>query len=907
MIFHTPLASRLPTRKDGHSVYLSRREFINKATLKMSGVIQTKRRLTNDPLEDQILTRVTPKEINTNISNTRENLFYNITNLYGEEFYRETKKFEKSKSKRAKLLCDLAFLSRCRDKKVVPVCFQVNRQEKRHSVSQILTKTSFALIRNEIKYIRFKLDTLSKEILQSHIKLANTLHPLLWNQLDNLIEFRTENNKQINTNRHINKFNRLQNKIKKLTPQQTLDSNKLIHNLTDLQLNPDMISILSKGFNFGVVPPKIPNEDIITGIESAICKLNDNIAETIRQESCHILRKSHPPKSNITKNEARALKELRTNTEIVILPADKGNATVIMKSEDYHAKMNNILKDPAYKLHSNNPITYLEKTTKSKIASSELNEDLKKSLIPREKSSRFPKLYGLPKIHKKEIPLRPIVSSIGSPLQSLSKYLAKCLQPAVEKADSFVKNSEHFVKIIESQKLDKNDILVSFDIVSLFTNIPINEALNTVREICQPPEDIINLIEHCLNNTFFLFDSKTFKQIKGAPMGSSLSPPIANLFMTKFEKDALENYSLKPKLWKRYVDDTFVIWPHGLNELNKFLSYLNGLHEDIKFTMEIENNSKIPFLDVLVLKKDNGDLGHTVYRKATHTDRYLHASSNHHPAQIASVANTLISRAIKISDSDHRKEEINHLKNTLQCNGFSKQIVNKAFKRQSDIKNRNLTDSITEEPLSTAFLPYIKGTTDKISRLLRKYKVRTVFRTENKISSLLRSVKDKIHLESHGVYEIPCGSCDKTYVGKSNRKISARVAEHRVDMTNKKLTSSLVQHTLEEGHKIDFDNSRVIANIENETVRTFREAIEIYKRKNILNNRDDGIRLPSAWKNILFTSRFNNKNNNIINQNKPLDTTSVPVNIDTKTKRITRSQTNAIKAKNTHCKIPRNH
>ena len=103
--------------------------------------------------------------------------------------------------------------------------------------------------------------------------------------------------------------------------------------------------------------------------------------------------------------------------------------------------------------------------------------------------------------------------------------------------------------------------------------------------------------------------------------------------MENFEKKVIESYPLKPKMWKRYVDDTNVLWPYGEQELNKFFEHLNSQSADIKFTMEVEKNGRIPFLDVLVYKKHDGSLGHKVFRKKTHTDSYLEVDSHHHPAQ----------------------------------------------------------------------------------------------------------------------------------------------------------------------------------------------------------------------------------------------------------------------------------
>ena len=98
-------------------------------------------------------------------------------------------------------------------------------------------------------------------------------------------------------------------------------------------------------------------------------------------------------------------------------------------------------------------------------------------------------------------------------------------------------------------------------------------------------------------------------------MGSPLSPIVENLFMEKFEKEALDSYSLKPTKWKRYIDDTNVIWPHGEIELGKFLTHLNNISPNIKFTMELEENGSIPFVDVLLTRKKDGTLGHEVFRK----------------------------------------------------------------------------------------------------------------------------------------------------------------------------------------------------------------------------------------------------------------------------------------------------
>ena len=101
-------------------------------------------------------------------------------------------------------------------------------------------------------------------------------------------------------------------------------------------------------------------------------------------------------------------------------------------------------------------------------------------------------------------------------------------------------------------------------------------------------------------------------------MGSPLSLVIANFFMEDFEESALNQATLKSTCWYRYVDDTFVIWPHGETSLTTFLEHLNGLHNNIQFTMEIEEKGRQPFQDIDIYKMEDVALGYKVYRKPTH-------------------------------------------------------------------------------------------------------------------------------------------------------------------------------------------------------------------------------------------------------------------------------------------------
>ena len=91
--------------------------------------------------------------------------------------------------------------------------------------------------------------------------------------------------------------------------------------------------------------------------------------------------------------------------------------------------------------------------------------------------SQPPRIYGLPKIHKPEVPLRPIVSCIRSPSYQLSRYITSLMSPLAGKMDSHVRNSRHFVEVMRCLRIEDDEVLVSFDVTSLFTNVPVDETV----------------------------------------------------------------------------------------------------------------------------------------------------------------------------------------------------------------------------------------------------------------------------------------------------------------------------------------------------------------------------------------------------------------------------------------------
>ena len=177
---------------------------------------------------------------------------------------------------------------------------------------------------------------------------------------------------------------------------------------------------------------------------------------------------------------------------------------------------------------------------KDLVKNDEMNQNLKSKVIST--NSYTPQLDGFPKIHKEDIPLRPIVASIGSPTYSIEKELARIISPPRGKTDSYIKNSHNFVHKLTETTIQDYELMVRFDVKSLFTEVPINEALEVIEEQLKKDETledgttlspltITDPIKFCMSSTYFGYEGNIHKVLEGAPMGSPLSPIIADLYM----------------------------------------------------------------------------------------------------------------------------------------------------------------------------------------------------------------------------------------------------------------------------------------------------------------------------------------------------------------------------------------
>ena len=274
---------------------------------------------------------------------------------------------------------------------------------------------------------------------------------------------------------------------------------------------------------------------------------------------------------------------------------------------------------------------------------------------------------------------------------------------------------------ITEQTLLPGYILASFDVVSLFTRVPVDlaigvaqrrlEADSTLDErTCLSVNNIIQLLKLCLQATYFCFKGNVYQQVFGTAMGSPVSVVVANLVMEDVEERALATFSDPPQFWKRYVDDICVAI--NRNKIQDFLYHLNTIEESIQFTVEVESDTNgLPFLDVYLHRYENGSVGTSVYRKPTHTDNYLDFRS-HHPIQHRTgVVYTLLKRAKVLSSTAVDEAlEVKRLVSVLKQNHYPRSVMNRC-----DIRRKHKTsekDSVKKGDLIVV-LPYIQGTSEE--------------------------------------------------------------------------------------------------------------------------------------------------------------------------------------------------
>ena len=378
---------------------------------------------------------------------------------------------------------------------------------------------------------------------------------------------------------------------------------------------------------------------------------------------------------------------------------------VILNKADYLSKMDAILGDTDKFLKLGDLSFDDTQRTENKLQKRFL-ELFKSKLISKEiydfirsVGSQRPMMYGLPKIHKSGILLRPIISMCHSAQYSLAKWLVEVLNPVLEFCSvCCVKDSFTFSSIIRRLPVwMESKFLVSFDIVSLFTNIPFDETISICADFLYRgpsiaslpfPEDVfIELMGIATKSVSFISNETMFRQIEGVSMRSPLGPILANIFVGFHERRLFDRFP-QPFIYLRYVDDTFVSFTSRSDAL-VFFDTLNQLHSSLSFTMEEENNGQLPFLDVLVERCDSSFLT-SIYRKPTFTGLYLDWHYFASKSRKLNLIRCLSYRALNIFSDCKIENELKAIKDIFIDNGYPEDVIDINIKHTvTKFKNLN--------------------------------------------------------------------------------------------------------------------------------------------------------------------------------------------------------------------------
>ena len=405
--------------------------------------------------------------------------------------------------------------------------------------------------------------------------------------------------------------------------------------------------------------------------------------------------------------------------------------------------------------------------------------------------SQRPRMYGLPKTYKASIPLRPILSMIGSSQHELAKWLCTILQPVLDRYSAHcIKGSFTFAKTIQDLTTDSDQtFLCSFDISSLFTNIPLEETIQICADSLYesnltPPimdKDVfIELMNIATTSVEFSFNNKIYKQIDGVAMGSLLGPALANIFVG-YQEEKLFIDNNQPLIYFRYVDDTFAMFEDELN-CNRFLKQLNSLHQSLNFTHQKEVNGKLPFLDVLV-EKSNTKFLTSVYRKPSFSGQYNLWDSFGLKSRKNNLIGTRVHRALEICSPSKLPQEIDFIRSILYSNGYPENVINSRIKRKIEQFKLPPKEGPEKCPVYLK-LPWIGNISTKfenqcktaVSSCFGAVKLRVAFSTRKMLPTVRKDVVPTKQ-QSMVVYQYVC-RCDCRYVGRTSQRLQDRIKQH---------------------------------------------------------------------------------------------------------------------------------
>ena len=532
--------------------------------------------------------------------------------------------------------------------------------------------------------------------------------------------------------------------------------------------------------------------------------VSDDIVTDINIKTLNYIKKCKKMKSS--RNVMLTKKYLKDHS-LLAIPFDKGIGICLMKKETYHEKMDVIIKLPQFEKYvkprknAKHPLLKEQERIKDVLdkllEEGEIDETLHEGMMPI--GSQPARLYGLAKVHKRNIPMRPVLSMPGSAYHKIAVQIANWLKCVPEcKINS---SSKSICDKLKTVTLAEDEIVVSFDVSSLYTNVPVIEAIEYCADLLyarpaeeRPPvsrDTFVSLAKIASCGVIMSTHDGYYKQIDGLAMGSPPAPHLANGWLSQFEGVIRGN----AQLYERYMDD--IIMEMKKSRYEGKLGEISNLHENLTFTGEVEqmqpqsSTGSLPFLDMSVLHDHNtGQLSSTWYNKPTDTGLILNYHALAPKRYKRSVVSGFVHRIYRACSSwQYFHESLEKAKRILESNQYPptfyhpiiqetlENIVNPKEKLQST----EPSDNSGKAGKTRLRVQYRGKCTEDYARALHKANAPcSVVMTLRKLKTVLPSLKPTVPkmLKSGVVYQITCPSCQARYVGETTRHLQTRIKEH---------------------------------------------------------------------------------------------------------------------------------
>ncbi|XP_058816722.1 uncharacterized protein LOC131680001 [Topomyia yanbarensis] len=781
-------------------------------------------------------------------------------------------------------------------------------------LQRITDRFKKAILNIEINQTFHKIKSLKHELSKIQLRLTNATNNDIATRFITTQNQSFESRKESLKHKSTAKINLLI--TRSASPNNSIPTlnEKAIFNATTVTVPPDTLALLSLGPKFSLPVTnikQIPFYHLLADVEAILHVSPDqavqdrNRCQVATQIQNYISKAKHneykSPLHDFCKHATTTTaKFLTEHQDICILEADKGNRTVIMYKKEYDNKMYALLNEPAYQTVSKDPTPSVQRQNNSLITRL-LNLkliDTKTSMRLKSNTAVCPRIYGQPKAHKPNLPLRPVVPNITAPTYQLAKFIGSILKSSFH-SEYNTPDSFQFTEYIQQVTLPPDYVLVSFDVVSLYTNIPTELVTHDIimdwRNIKVHTninlDLFLELVEFCIKSSYFRFREKHYKQTFGTAMGSPLSPILADIIMENLLQTSIKRLPFTIPVIRKYVDDLFLALPK--DKVQQTLDTFNAYNQHLQFTKEEEIDNKLPFLDTVVTRHSDQTLSTRWYAKPIASGRLLNYHSFHPLSMKMNVAQQFIKRVTGLTTDNCPNLQQNIIFQHLRRNNYPSSLINRLISRNAKIfcpsnnsqqpdKNKNASN--TRDPPNDSSpstdqvyrsLPYVPSLSTSIVSILKSDypNVKIASKPISTTSKLMLNVKDPVDplLQSNVIYSLPCGNCPMYYIGMTRNQLKTRLYGHKTNInqyvrlktdgaitTDEQLISlgektALIEHMIKNDHNFDLTKAKIIDKTYRSTALPILEMCHISNTANTFNHRTDVDGLNTTYAGILHT------------------------------------------------------